>query len=65
MDNKVQLTAEEKRVFDRMIEYFMRTQHRELWELKSAGGNPHFIPVEEEMLQVLTSIKTKVAVTLG
>ena len=56
----MKFTEEEKRLFLRMADYFIRSEHDEIEKLKLSSGNDKFIPECEERLAVFHSIKRKV-----
>lgn len=59
--NKYEFNEEEKRLFLRMLNYFIGSAKKEIEELKLLGGNKNYIPKCEKELSTLKSIKRKVA----
>ena len=60
MEHNKKFNELEKHLFTRMVEYFIRSEERELYELKLPSGNPRFIPQVEANLSAFKSIKEKV-----
>jgi len=50
----------EKHLFKRMINYFIKEEEIELYELKLPSGNSNFINEVEKNLQAFKEIKKKV-----
>lgn len=56
----MEFTEDEKHFFLRMIDYFIKSEHTEIEELKLPSGNKDFISECEKRLQIFNSIKIKV-----
>lgn len=53
-------SKEEKEIFLRMVDHFIRCEKREIHEIKNLNGDKKFIPQSEEYLKLFKSIKEKV-----
>jgi len=56
----MEFTEEEKYLFLRMIDYFIRAEKKEIEELKLPSGNNKYVPDCEARLKNYESIKNKV-----
>jgi hypothetical protein len=56
----MEFTEDEKNLFLRMVDYFIKSEQSEIQELKLPSGNRSFIPECEKRLNVFNSIKDKV-----
>ncbi len=62
-ENKTTFNSEEKELFIRMVDYFIKSEEKEIAELRLPSGNSKFIPECEKRKSTFESIKRKVMET--